>query len=64
MTTHSSMYVLGVSGSLRSASYNTALLRAAAELLYSGVAMSSHWPASRWPSWEPARVTSARCEPS
>ena len=31
MTTHSSLYVLGVSGSLRRASYNTALPRAAAE---------------------------------
>lgn len=32
MTTSGSLHVLGISGSLRKASYNTALLRAAAEL--------------------------------
>jgi chromate reductase, NAD(P)H dehydrogenase (quinone) len=39
MTTHSSMYVLGVSGSLRRASYNAALLRAAAELMPPGMTL-------------------------
>ena len=38
MTTSDSLHVLGISGSLRRASYNTALLRAAAELVPPGVA--------------------------
>lgn len=39
MTTSGSLHVLGISGSLRKASYNTALLRAAAELLPPGMTL-------------------------
>lgn len=39
MTTSGSLHVLGISGSLRKASYNTALLRAAAELLPTGMTL-------------------------
>ena len=39
MTTSDSLHVLGISGSLRRASYNTALLRAAAELMPPGMTL-------------------------
>jgi chromate reductase, NAD(P)H dehydrogenase (quinone) len=39
MTTYNSIHVLGVSGSLRRASYNAALLRVAAELMPPGMAL-------------------------
>ena len=39
MTTSSSLHVLGISGSLRKASYNTALLQAAAELMPPGMTL-------------------------
>lgn len=39
MTTSGSLHVLGISGSLRRASYNTALLRAAAELMPPGMTL-------------------------
>ena len=40
MTTSDSLHVLGISGSLRRASYNTALLRAAAELMPPGMTLA------------------------
>ncbi len=39
MTEESTMHILGISGSLRDSSYNTALLRAAAELLPPGMTL-------------------------
>ena len=41
MTTSDPLRVLGISGSLRKASYNTALLRAAAELTPPGMTVES-----------------------
>ena len=41
MTTSDPFHVLGISGSLRKASYNTALLRAAAELMPAGMTLET-----------------------
>lgn len=41
MTTSYPLHVLGISGSLRKASYNTALLRAAAELMPAGMKLET-----------------------
>ena len=41
MTTSDPLHVLGISGSLRKASYNTALLRAAAELMPAGMKLET-----------------------
>lgn len=41
ITTEKPLHVLGISGSLRKASYNTALLRAAAELLPPGMMLET-----------------------
>jgi chromate reductase len=41
MTTEKPLHVLGISGSLRKASYNTALLRAAADLLPAGMMLET-----------------------
>ena len=41
MTTYNSIHVLGISGSLRRASYNTALLRAATELMPPGMTLET-----------------------
>ena len=41
MTIANPLHVLGISGSLRKASYNTALLRVAAELMPSGMTLET-----------------------
>jgi chromate reductase, NAD(P)H dehydrogenase (quinone) len=53
------MQILGISGSLRRASYNTALLRAAAELLPAGASLDIYEDLERLPPYNEDRDTDA-----